>query len=85
MAKYDEGDRVVLHPNVTGQYVEYEGRIGVVLHLEPDALHHHLGGIAQYSVQVEAETLENPPVVISVSERELARARRSVRGGPATG
>ena len=73
MAKYDEGDRVVLHPNITGQHVKYEGRTGVILHLELDALHHHLGGIPQYRVQIGAE---NPIGAISVAERELTRARR---------
>lgn len=90
MAKYGDGDRVVLHPNVTGQHVEYEGRIGVILHLEPDALHHHLGGIPQYRVQVEPESPANPEspensaVAISVSERELTRARRG-EGGAVSG
>ena len=73
MAKYSEGDWVVLHPNVTGQYAEYEGRTGMVISLEADALHHHLGGVAQYRVRVEPE---NPVVTISVSEKELTRARR---------
>ncbi len=75
MAKYGEGDRVVLHPNVTGQHAEYEGRVGVVLNIEADVLHHHLGGVAQYRVQIEDE---NPAVSISVSEKELKRARRDV-------
>ena len=75
MAKYGEGDRVVLHPNITGQHGKYEGRIGVVLNIEADVLHHHLGGVAQYRVQVE---YENPVVTISVSEKELKRARRDV-------
>jgi hypothetical protein len=75
MAKYGEGDRVVLHPNVTGQHGEYEGRIGVVLNIEADVLHHHLGGVAQYRVRVENE---NSVVAISVSEKELKRARRDV-------
>ncbi len=74
MAKYGEGDRVVLHPNVTGQHVEFEGRIGVVLNIEADVLHHHLGGVAQYRVEIEDE---NPAVAISVSEKELRRARRT--------
>ena len=77
MAKFGEGDRVVLHPNVTGQHAEYEGRIGVVLNLEADMLHHHLGGVAQYRVQVEDE---NPVVAISVSENEMTRARRVANG-----
>ena len=77
MAKFGEGDRVVLHPNVTGQHAEYEGRIGVVLNLEADMLHHHLGGVAQYRVQVDDE---NPVVAISVSENELTRARRAANG-----
>ncbi len=77
MAKFGEGDRVVLHPNVTGQNAEYEGRIGVVLNLEADMLHHHLGGVAQYRVQVDDE---NPVVAISVSENELTRARRAANG-----
>ncbi|MDA1256986.1 MAG: hypothetical protein O3C10_03980, partial [Chloroflexi bacterium] len=55
MAKYADGDRVVLHPNITGQSVQYEGRTGVVLHLEADVLHHHLGGIAQYRVRLVGE------------------------------
>lgn len=76
MARYAKGDRVVLHPNVTGQHAEYEGRAGVILHLEPDALHHHLGGIPQYRVRVGAEGPGNPVVAISVSERELTRAGR---------
>ena len=75
MAKYDSGDRVELHPNVSGQLAEYEGRIGVVLNIEADVLHHHLGGVAQYRFEVEGE---NPPVSISVSEKELKRARRNV-------
>ena len=77
MAKYAEGDRVVLHPNVTGQHASFEGWTGVILHLEPDALHHHLGGIPQYRVQVEDENAENPVAAISLSERELTRARRA--------
>lgn len=75
MAKYDSGDRVELPPSVAGRYAEYEGRIGVVLDIEADVLHHHLGGVAQYRVEVEDE---NPPVSISVSEKELKRARRNV-------
>ncbi len=75
MAKYGEGDRVVLHPNITGQHAGYDGRIGVVLNIEADVLHHHLGGVAQYRVEVEDE---NPPVSISVSEKELKRAPRKV-------
>ncbi|MDA1258562.1 MAG: hypothetical protein O3C10_12090, partial [Chloroflexi bacterium] len=67
------GDRVEIHPNVTGQNVDYEGRIGVVLHIEADTLHHHLGGIAQYRVRLVGE---DPMVTISLSERELTRARR---------
>jgi|TARA_B110000263_G_scaffold239213_1_gene241219 hypothetical protein len=74
MAKYGEGDRVALHPNVTGQHVKYEGRIGVVLSIEADVLHHHLGGVAQYRVEIEDE---NPAVSVSVSEKELRRARRT--------
>ena len=74
MAKYGEGDRVVLHPNITGQYGEYEDRVGVVLNIEADVLHHHLGGVAQYRVEVEDE---NPTVYLSLSEKELMRARRN--------
>ena len=73
MAKYGEGDRVVLNPNLTGQYGEYEDRGGVVLNIEADVLHHHLGGVPQYRVEVE---YENPPVYLSLSEKELMRARR---------
>ena len=70
MAKYTEKDRVVLHPNITGQYFpKYEDRIGVIL----DVLHRHLGGVAQYRVLLEDE---DPPISVSLSERELMRARR---------
>ena len=74
MAKYGKGDKVLLHPNITGQYGEYEGRVGMVLNIEADVLHHHLGGVAQYRVVVADE---NPPVYLSLSEKELMRARRN--------
>ena len=74
MAKYTEKDRVVLHPNITGQYFpKYEDRIGVILEIEADVLHRHLGGVAQYRILLEDE---DPPISVSLSERELMRARR---------
>ncbi len=73
MAKYGAGDRVVLHPNVTGQHVRYEGWIGVVQSIEADTSDHHLSGVARYRVQIDGE---NSDAVVSVSEKEPERARR---------
>ena len=74
MAKYTEKDKVVLHPNITGQYFpKYENRIGVILGIEADVLHRHLGGVAQYRVSLEGE---DPPISVSLSEKELIRVRR---------
>ena len=36
MAKYSEKDRVILHPNITGQYFKYENRIGIILGIEAE-------------------------------------------------
>tara|TARA_R110002020_G_scaffold315933_2_gene531002 strand:+ start:2509 stop:2751 length:243 start_codon:yes stop_codon:yes gene_type:complete len=78
MAKYSEKDRVILHPNITGQHFKYENRIGIILGIEADVLHRHLGGVAQYRVLLEDE---DPPVYLSLSEKELMRARRNPHFG----